>query len=68
MDDYLNRPYPSDAMVETKMARMPTLQQRLDMAVKDAESRLEDAKRARDILSKHPELEELMNIMQKGRF
>ena len=45
-----------------------TLKVRLDMAVQDAEKRLQEAKRAREILDKNPELEELLNIMQKGRF
>jgi hypothetical protein len=47
---------------------MPTLKQRLEQSVKECESRLEDAVRAREILNAHPELEELLNIMQKGRF
>jgi len=51
-----------------KMAMMPTLKQRLEMSVKECESRLADAVRAREILNAHPELEELMDIMQKGRF
>lgn len=60
--DRYNEPSQAVAM------RMPTLKERLDLAVKQAESNLSDAKRAREILDKHPELEELMNIMQKGRF
>ena len=51
-----------------KMLRMPTLKERLEQAVMDAEARLADAKRAAEIFAKHPELEELLNIMQKGRF
>lgn len=50
------------------VARMPTLKDRLEQSVRDAESRLKDAVRAREILNAHPELEELLNIMQKGRF
>ena len=46
----------------------PTLQQRLDAAVKEAEARLAEAKEARDILSRNPDLERLLNIMQRGRF
>lgn len=61
---YAGNSYPT----ETKSVRMPTLKERLDMQVKDAEDRLRDAKRAREILDKNPEMEELMNIMQKGRF
>ncbi len=56
------------ATQETKSVGMPTLKTRLDMQVKDAEDRLRDAKRAREILDNNPEMEELLNIMQKGRF
>jgi hypothetical protein len=55
--------YPLD-----KMAHQPTLKQRLDLAVKQAEERLVAAKRAREIFDAHPELEELLNIMQRGHF
>lgn len=48
--------------------RAPTMKERLEFAVKDAEQRLTEAKRAKEIFEKHPELEELLNIMQKGRF
>jgi len=51
-----------------KQAGVPSLKLRLDRAVKDAESALAEAKRAREILDAHPELEELLNIMQRGRF
>ena len=51
-----------------KMIRMPTLQERLDMAVKQAEERLQSAKEARDILARNPDLEKLLNIMQKSHF
>lgn len=49
-------------------AYMPTLKDRLSQAVRDAESRLADAQRAKEIFTAHPELEELLNIMQRGRF
>ena len=53
---------------ETKMVRAPTLKDRLEMAVKEAEERLKAAKRAREIFDAHPELEELLNIMQNSHF
>lgn len=59
--------YASEAS-QAKMAHMPTLKQRLEQSVKQAESRLADAVRAREILNAHPELEELLNIMQRGSF
>ena len=57
-------PYPSEA----KMASVPTIAQRLDMAVKQAEERLKAAKRAKELFEKNPDLEELLNIMQRGHF
>ena len=51
-----------------KMVRMPTLKDRLDMAVQQAEERLASVKRAKEIFEKHPELEELLNIMQRSHF
>lgn len=51
-----------------KMIHAPSLQQRLDMAVEQAKERLREAEEARDILSRNPDLERLLNIMQKGRF
>lgn len=44
-----------------------SLKARLDRAVEQAEHSLADAKRAREIFVKFPELEELLNILQKGR-
>lgn len=57
-----------DSMAGAKMASIPTLKQRLELAVKQAEQRLEAAKRAREILNANPQLEELLNIMQHGHF
>ena len=67
---------PQNAMSETgygglanaKMASMPTLKQRLDLAVQQAQEKLDDVKRARALFEKNPDLEELLNIMQRGRF
>ena len=62
-------PYPRDAeMMQGKISQAPSLKSRLAMAVKDAESRLADAVRAKEIFVMHPELEALLNIMQRGRF
>ena len=49
-----------------QMVRMPTLKDRLAESVARAE--VADAKRAKEIFDAHPELEELLNIMQRGRF
>ena len=52
----------------SKMVGMPSLKIRLEQAVKEAEHRLNEAQRAREIFDRNPDLEELMNIMQRGRF
>lgn len=53
---------------QAKMARMPTLQQRLDLAVKQAEEKLNAAKEARELLARNPDLERLLDIMQRSHF
>ena len=58
----------SSTYAEAKMIRMPTLKDRLAESVQRAEAQLADAKRAKEIFDAHPELEELLNIMQRGRF
>lgn len=58
----------SEDYSQTKMTRMPTMKERLDLAVKRAEIQLADAKEARAILDQHPELERLINLLQKGSF
>lgn len=51
-----------------KMAHVPTMAQRLEAAVKQAEERLTSAKRARELFNKNPDLEELLNILQRSNF
>lgn len=55
--------YPVDAM-----ARMPTLKERLALAVTNAEDQLANAKEAKEIFDRNPDLERLLDLMQKGRF
>lgn len=43
-----------------------TLGDRIDQAVSESAQRLQAAKRAREILDKNPEIEELVNLL--GRF
>lgn len=50
------------------IARTPNLRQRAAMAVNEAKIRLADVERAVEILNQHPELEELLNIMQRSHF
>ncbi len=56
------------SMQQAKMARMPTIKERLDLAVLQAEEKLAKAKRARELFAKNPDLEELLNIMQNNHF
>ena len=51
-----------------KMAHVPTMKQRLEAAVNQAEERLAAAKRARELFDKNPDLEELLNILQRANF
>jgi hypothetical protein len=57
-----------DGPSTAKMVHRASMKHRLADAVAEAESRLADAKRAKEIFDAHPELEELLNIMQRGRF
>lgn len=47
---------------------MPTLQDRLELAVKQAEERLAAVKEAREIFLRNPDIERLLDIMQKSHF
>lgn len=58
----------SALMQNTKMASVPTIAQRIDMAVQQAEERLAAVKRAKELFVKNPDLEELLNIMQRAHF
>lgn len=51
-----------------KMASMPTMKQRLDLAVREAEDKLAAVKEARDIFERNPDIERLLDLMQKSRF
>lgn len=45
-----------------------SIAKRIDLAVAKAEEQLAAVKRAREILDKNPDLEELLNIMQRSHF
>ena len=69
MSDYgLERYATGECNTAAKMVGMPSLKIRLERAVQEAEDRLVEVKRAREIFDRNPDLEELMNIMQRGRF
>ena len=52
----------------TQLARQPPLKVRLEMAVQQTEDRLVAVKRARELVAKNPDLEELLNIIQWCHF
>lgn len=54
--------------IAVQMISTPTLVQRLDMAVQQAEERLRAVTEAREIFKRNPDMEKLLNIMQKGLF
>ena len=68
MNGMLGRNYPVDECATAKMAYEPSLQQRLDLAVKQAEERLAAVTQAREIFQRNPDLELLLNLMQRGLF
>ena len=45
--------------------KAPTYTERLALALTDAETRAADLKRVKEILDKHPEIEELLTILQR---
>lgn len=51
-----------------KMARMPTLKERIALAVSQAQDRLTQVREAQEIFERNPDLEKLLNIMQKNHF
>ena len=51
-----------------KMCRQPNLKERLDLAVQAAEQKLAAVKEAREIFQRNPDIERLLDIMQKGSF
>lgn len=67
MRDLMPTQYAADEC-EAKMVRMPTMKDRLEFAVKQAEEKLAQAKRARELFDRNPDLEELLNIMQRANF
>lgn len=57
-----------EQMANVKMLGVPTIQDRLDLAVKQSEERLAALMRAKELFEKNPDLEELLNIMQRAHF
>jgi hypothetical protein len=53
---------------EAKMAQMPSLRQRLELAVKQAEEKLQAVREAKEIFDRNPDVERLLDIMQRSHF
>lgn len=62
--DYYNK---QEAMLNVR-SQPATMKDRIDLAVKQAEEKLVAVKRARELFDKNPDLEELLNIMQRMHF
>lgn len=67
MPDY-DYPVATENAYGQSLVRKATLKERLDMAVSEAKARLVEAEEARAIFERNPDLERLLDIMQKGRF
>lgn len=50
------------------MARMPTLKERIALAVTQAQEKLAAVREAQEIFDRNPDLERLLNLMQKNHF
>ncbi len=72
MDFGLQESYPAAGAsylgASNQMVRQPNLQERLDLAVTHAETRLKAVTEAREIFKRNPDIERLLNIMQSGAF
>lgn len=63
-DPYYNQLAKQSAEAYHMMAN--TVNARLDRQIESAEQQLANAKRAKEILARNPEIEELLNLLQKG--
>lgn len=56
-----------DVAINRLAKRQQTYIERVDYALQDAEQRLADLKRMKEIFAQHPEFEELLTLVQRGR-
>lgn len=54
--------------IGNQLVSQPTIRQRLDIAVKQAEERLAAVKEAKKIFERNPDMEKLLDIMQRSNF
>ena len=52
----------------TKMVSVPTMKERIKESVKAAEVRLAALREAEEIFNRNPDIERLLDIMQRGNF
>lgn len=52
---------------EMSINRMPSFTERVAMSLEETEQRLKDLKRMQEIFAQHPEFEELLTLVQRGR-
>lgn len=64
----LNKYASGEATCEPRAISMPTMKDRLAAAVERAKERLASAEEAKAIFDKNPDLERLLDLMQKGLF
>lgn len=58
--------YAGGGPMMTTAASVPTMKQRLDFAVQRAEDQLAQAKEAREIFARNPDIERIIDILQRG--
>lgn len=63
---HLEKAYATQSPVPTNY-REPTIRERIGLAVEKAQQQLADAQRMAELFDKNPDLEELINLMNKGR-
>jgi hypothetical protein len=68
MSYYPDQELQKQAACSPVMAITPTLKQRLEGAVNRAEEQLTAAKEARELFDRNPDIEKLLNLMQRGLF
>ena len=64
----LGSQYPLQQYNTAGMAYTPNLKQRLEAAVVQAEEQLQAVREAKEIFDRNPDIERLLDIMQRGHF
>ncbi len=59
---------PQGYIGKATMTRIPTLKERIALAVTQAQDKLAAVREAQEIFDRNPDLERLLNLMQKNHF